>query len=129
MLSGMSAPRVLLVDDDPLVLSALEELVAAIGFDPVAVDSADAGLRHVRLGGLDVVVSDLAMPGRSGLDLLREVRVFDAALPVILISGRATDASIEAAVVLGVFRFLRKPGGVAALPATIAAALDHRRGL
>jgi DNA-binding NtrC family response regulator len=129
MLPAMRRPRVLLVDDDHLVLSTLQELIAEVGYDAIAVDNADAGLVHVRLGGLDVVVCDVAMPGRSGLDLLREVRCFDAGLPVILISGRATDEAVAAAVVLGAFRFLRKPTGVAELPATISAALDTRRAV
>jgi EAL domain-containing protein (putative c-di-GMP-specific phosphodiesterase class I) len=69
-----------------------------------------------------VVVSDISMPGMSGLDLLREIRSFDQDLPVILATGLPTVETATGAIEYGVFRYLTKPIHTALLRGTVAQA-------
>jgi two-component system, NtrC family, nitrogen regulation response regulator NtrX len=121
-------PHVLLVDDEAFVLRALERIMQASGFQATSAGGATEALAAVRRGGIDVVVSDLWMPERNGLDLLQEVRALDPSLPVILLSGSATDVIVQTASALGVFSFLRKPLRAVELQQTVDAALAARCG-
>jgi EAL domain-containing protein (putative c-di-GMP-specific phosphodiesterase class I) len=112
---------VLLVDDEPVVLRSFERLLRGVG-NVVPCDTAIAAIEHVRNGGIDVVVSDISMPGMTGLDLLREIRSFDQDLPVILATGLPTVETAAGAIEHGVFRYLTKPIHTALLRGTVAQA-------
>jgi len=99
---------VVLVDDDPLALRALERSLRPVA-EVMAYRSADDAIEHVAVGGVSVVLSDISMPGMTGLELLRAVRRYDADLPVILITGVPTLESATKAIEYGVFRYLSKP--------------------
>jgi EAL domain-containing protein (putative c-di-GMP-specific phosphodiesterase class I) len=99
---------VVLVDDDPLALRALTRSLQA-NFEIAAYSSAEEAISHVSAGGVSVVLSDIAMPETSGIDLLRAIRRYDADLPVILITGAPTLESATKAIEYGVFRYLSKP--------------------
>lgn len=111
----------LLVDDEPVVLRSFERLLRGVG-NVVPCSTAVAAIERVRQGGIDVVVSDISMPGMSGLDLLREIRAFDQDLPVILATGLPTVETAAGAIEHGVFRYLTKPIHTALLRGTVAQA-------
>lgn len=107
----MDEPKghVLLVEDDAELLRAYERQLNVAGY---LVDTAASGTDAVaRLKGsnFDAIVSDLAMPGLDGIDLLREVRAIDLDLPVLLVTANPTIHSAAAAVQHGAFRYLLKP--------------------
>jgi EAL domain-containing protein (putative c-di-GMP-specific phosphodiesterase class I) len=112
---------VVLVDDDALTLRALERSLRG-AFKVAAYASAEDAIEHVKLGGVSVVLSDIAMPGMTGLELLRAIRGYDSDLPVLLITGDPTIESAEAAIEYGVFRYLRKPFDREILVAAVAKA-------
>ncbi len=99
---------VLLVDDDPLALRAMERTLRP-SFEVFAYDTGEEAIEHVSRGGVAAVVSDITMPGQSGLELLRSIRRYDADLPVILITGAPTLETATQAIEYGVFRYLSKP--------------------
>ena len=99
---------VVLVDDDPLALRPLERSLRPVA-EVMAYRSANDAIEHVAVGGVSVVLSDISMPGMTGLELLRAVRRYDADLPVILITGVPTLESATKAIEYGVFRYLSKP--------------------
>ena len=100
---------VLLVDDDPHVLWAHERLLLKAGYIVLSAASGAAALAKVEAGGIDVVVSDISMPGMSGVALLQMVRERDLDLPVILLTGEPSLATAAAAVNAGAQRYLEKP--------------------
>jgi EAL domain-containing protein (putative c-di-GMP-specific phosphodiesterase class I) len=106
----MSAPgRVLLVDDDPLVRRSFLRILADSG---VSVESAEHPLEALELlkeQSYDVVLSDIMMPGMTGLELLREVRAHDKDLPVVLLTGTPSVTTAVAALQEGALRYLTKP--------------------
>jgi two-component system response regulator AtoC len=99
--------RALLVDDDPGVLFALSELLEARGLAVVTARSGGEALAH--LEGIDVVVTDLAMPGMSGLELLEQVLLRDAALPVVLLTAHGSERAAVEAMKRGAYDYLAKP--------------------
>jgi PAS domain S-box-containing protein len=111
-LPGDTKVRLLLVDDEPLVRLVLAEELQAEGYSVLTAESADAALAQLDAGAaVDVMVSDLSMPGMDGVTLIREVHKRRPRLPAILLTGYATNA-MEIAVggaVSGAFTLLRKP--------------------
>lgn len=108
---GGAAPkgRVLLVDDDDLVLRSLERALARSGYEVVT--ASNGRMATERLDGLqvDLVLSDISMPGMSGIQLLQRVRERDLDVPVILMTGTPTLDTATRAIQLGVLGYLTKP--------------------
>lgn len=108
-MSSEAKPRVLLVDDDGMILRSLGRMLRQAGYDVSTAADGSEALRVFASEGPDVVLSDLSMPDGDGIALLRAVRRADGSVPVLLMSGAPTlDATIEA-VNLHADRFLTKP--------------------
>jgi EAL domain-containing protein (putative c-di-GMP-specific phosphodiesterase class I) len=99
---------VVIVDDEPPMLRALERSLDG-AFRVAAFGAAEPAMERVRKGGVSVVLSDIGMPGMSGIDLLGAVRQHDPDLPVVLITGSPSLESATRAIEHGVFRYLPKP--------------------
>lgn len=102
-------PKVVLVDDDPVVLRAHARLFDQGNYDLIECLTAHQAIAHVVEEDVTVVVSDIAMPGMSGLELLRTIRQHDPDLPVILITGMPDIENATQAIEFGVFMYLTKP--------------------
>jgi len=101
--------RVLVIDDEERVRMLFAEFVAALGYDPDPVADPAEGLARVELGGYDLVLTDLVMPGPlNGLDVAEILRRRSPDLPVIIISAVAGTAEADAIRRRG-FVFLEKP--------------------
>ena len=100
-------PRVLLVDDDAAILFALSEVVEANGM--VAVTARSAEEAGPLLEGVDLVVTDLTMPGKGGLELLDEVRTLDPHIPVIVVTAHGSERIAVQALKRGAYDYISKP--------------------
>ncbi len=118
---------VLIVDDDPRVCETLVEIVELLGHQAVSALDADAALEWVRRRPFDVILTDLHMPGRSGLDLAEEVRRWDDTIALIVITGFPSVTSAVEAVRRGAIDFLPKPFDLQAIEHMLAKALRERR--
>ncbi|MCZ7617531.1 MAG: sigma-54 dependent transcriptional regulator [Myxococcota bacterium] len=117
--------RVLVVDDEPGVRESLR-LMLEDEHDVVAVGRVEDALRVLDERATDLVLLDLVMPGRSGLDLLRELRERATGPPVVMVSAtRAIPAAVEA-MKLGAVDFVTKPFDVEALRLKVRQILAHR---
>lgn len=90
----MRKRRVLVVDDDPLILKLASKMISFLGMEAVAVEDSEEALARIRLAFRDVnpfsvVIIDLNLPRLSGLDLMREIRSIDGNVKVVLSSGDA----------------------------------------
>ena len=83
------ASRILIVDDDPGQRSLLNSFLRSQGFETVLVDSGERALETLRSGKFAMMISDVRMPGLSGLETLRLVRKEFAMLPVLLVTAYA----------------------------------------
>jgi EAL domain-containing protein (putative c-di-GMP-specific phosphodiesterase class I) len=106
---SVSKGRVLIVDDDPLVLKAYARIVANDGFDVQPTEDGSTALARLGKESFDCVLSDISMPGMSGLQLLRAVRRLDLDIPVVLMTGDPNLSSAVEALEHGALRYLLKP--------------------
>ena len=100
---------VLLVDDDKLVLRAVERILVAGGYTVEKALDAQHAAREAMAGGFDVVVSDIQMPGMTGTELLDVLRSYGCDIPVILMTGAPSIATAREAVELGAVQYLTQP--------------------
>jgi EAL domain-containing protein (putative c-di-GMP-specific phosphodiesterase class I)/CheY-like chemotaxis protein len=114
--------RILLVDDDGPLKAALGRSLARAGFEIDMAGNVDAAARLLASTPYDVVLSDIAMPGGDGLQLLRLVRERFADLPVVLMTGSPELSTAVKAVALGAFDYLVKPVDTKALLETLGRA-------
>lgn len=101
--------RILLVDDDVAVRNALRRVLEHRGYTVFPCSSGGEALERLAAGRYDAMLSDVRMPGMSGLTLLRAVRELDLDLPVVLVTGNPDLASATKAVEYGAFQYLIKP--------------------
>ena len=102
-------PRILIVDDDPGQRSLLDSFLGSQGFQTVVVDSGQQALETLRTGKFDIMISDVRMPGLSGLETLRLARQEHATLPVLLVTAFTDVRDAVAAMRDGAVNYLSKP--------------------
>jgi EAL domain-containing protein (putative c-di-GMP-specific phosphodiesterase class I) len=100
---------VLVVDDDPAVARALRRVLEAAGYTVSVVGGAQLAVEAITNNAFDVVISDIQMPGMTGVELLRSIRALDLDVPVILMTGVPTVETAIEAVNLGALQYLPKP--------------------
>jgi PAS domain S-box-containing protein len=127
LISAPNRSRVMLVDDEPLVREVLAAQLADSGFDVVQADHGEAALALLDEGeSVDLLVSDLSMPGMNGVALIHAAQLRRPRLPAILLTGYAGDASglAVSGALNGSFSLLRKPVSGAQLTDRVATLLE-----
>ena len=107
--SGKKTPRILIVDDDPGQRSLLNSFLRGQGFDTAVVDSGERALETLHAGGIDMMISDVRMPGLSGLETLRRARKENITVPVLLVTAFTDVRDAVAAMRDGAVNYLAKP--------------------
>jgi len=98
-----------IVDDDPSVREALEDLVASLGFVAHAFDSAEDFLRSAEVGDTFCIITDEQMPGMKGHELHRHLRAHGHGMPIIFITAFPEKCTCERGPTAGVLALLEKP--------------------
>jgi len=124
---GGPMSRVLVVDDKSLMRDSVSTMLARAGWKVQAAASGDDALQFIADKKPDAVLTDLQMPGMTGVELLRAIRQFDEQLPVIFMTAFATVQTAVEAMKLGAYDYLTKPFNGDQLVATVRRALDHGR--
>ncbi|MBM4193293.1 MAG: sigma-54-dependent Fis family transcriptional regulator [Gemmatimonadetes bacterium] len=125
--SGSRArPSVLIVDDEAGILETLEILLRNEGFNPSVAAGGKAGLQALNDLTPDIVLTDVRMPGITGVELLAAARKKDPTLPVILMTAQATLQSAMQAVNEGAYYYIQKPFRNDELVAILRRAAEHR---
>ena len=121
----MTMYSVLLVDDEPNYLVVLSELLIDEGFEVFTASNGNEGLKIVEEVDLDLVITDMQMPGMDGFDFLDRIKQYSKNLPVIIITAFAEiDKAVEA-MRLGAFSYLAKPFSNNELLINIQKAVQH----
>lgn len=115
--------RILVVDDDPDILRLLSLRLTGAGYQVTAVTSAESALTQLEIEHPRLVLSDVKLPGRDGLQLFDEIRKRHPTLPVILLTAHGTIPDAVEATARGVFTYLTKPYDARELLDKIAQAL------
>ena len=101
--------RILVVDDDAGMRAGLVEVLGRGGYAVESAATGEEGLARLGRGGVDLLITDLRLPGMGGLDLLRDARAAGAEAPTIVITAHGTIEDAVAAIKLGALDFLQKP--------------------
>lgn len=101
--------KVIIVDDDEMVAATLETLLARDGYSVRVFHSPGAALEHLTTSACDVVLSDISMPGMTGLEMLARLRRVAPDVPVVFMTGVPRIEDTMRAMELGAFRYLTKP--------------------
>ena len=100
---------VLVIDDEPVLQDVLGTLLSGAGFEVHSAMSAEEGLQQIRDEEIDVVLLDLMLPDRSGLEILPEIKTHDPHLPVVVITAYSSVESAIEAMRLRAFHYVPKP--------------------
>ncbi|MBI4688972.1 MAG: response regulator [Nitrospirae bacterium] len=120
---------ILIVDDDIAVLESTAELLREFGYSTINFANAKDAITKLKENGsgVDVVLSDIRMPGISGIELLEEIRSLNTDVPVILMTAHAEPDTAISAMAKGAFDFLIKPCRPDLLVRSIEMAVKHKR--
>lgn len=121
----MSAPSLLLVDDEPQIVRALTPALQAAGYTVDVAATGEEALARLAAAPCDVVVLDLGLPDLDGKEVLRRLRSWSDA-PVIVLSARDLESEKIAALDAGADDYVNKPIGIGELLARLRAALRGR---
>ena len=116
---------ILVVDDEPNYLIVLSEILRDEGFEVFTAESGNKGLTIVQEADLDLVISDMKMPGMDGIQLLANIKKINRQLPIILITAYAEVEKAVEAMRLGAFNYIAKPFSNEALLASVNKATEH----
>jgi two-component system, OmpR family, KDP operon response regulator KdpE len=116
--------NVLVVDDEPPIRRFLRTSLGAAGYRVSEAEDAAAARRLLTAGKPDLVILDLGLPDKSGLELISEIRT-SSTVPIVVLSARYDERSKVAALDLGADDYVSKPFGMDELMARLRAALRH----
>jgi DNA-binding NtrC family response regulator len=119
--------HLLLVDDDPNTLASLSRAFRLAGHEATVCDNAGRAAELLRTEAFDLILSDVVMPGKSGLELLEDLKAAGVKTPIVLISGQANIEMAVKATKLGALDFLEKPLSTDKLLVTVENALRLSR--
>ena len=124
----MSGPaiKILVVDDEPPIRRLLRTGLGTQGYAIAEVADVAAAHAHLKSEKPDLVVLDLGLPGRNGLELLQDLRGAGIDVPVVVLSSRTDEAGIVEALERGADDYVTKPFSMNELIARIKVALRHR---
>ena len=117
-------PRILIVDDEREITEILADLLSE-DYECLKAGSAEQALDSLRTGEFQLVISDITMPGMSGLDMIPHVKQLSPDTVVVMISGMQTVESAIGALRLGAFDYLMKPFDLRQVEAVVKRALEH----
>ncbi len=120
----MSRKSILVVDDEKGQREILEMILSGEGYDVTTASSGKAAMKFVSDRHFDLVLTDLKMPGMSGLELLKELTDFDKSIIVLLLTAHGSVDSAVDALRLGAFDYLQKPYDSDKLLETVSRALN-----
>src|SRR5690348_11110634 len=122
-----SAGCVLIIDDEAEIRESLQTLLELEGYDVETAGDAQDGLLYMGERPFDLVLLDLALPDRNGIEVLQEIRARDPQLSVIMITAYGTVENAVLAMQGGAANFIQKPWDNEKLLADVRAAVARRR--
>src|SRR4051812_13419082 len=100
---------VLIIDDEDEIRESIELLLSSEGLTTGAAGTGEEGLKKIAENIYDLVLLDLMLPGRSGMDIQKEIKKIDPTLPVVIITAMAAIETAVTAIKEGCFDYVTKP--------------------
>ena len=117
--------KIALIEDDPLVRHTTQQWLDLAGFDVQSFETAETALGSITDNSFCAIVSDVRLPGQSGLDLMQQVKAVNPSIPIVLITGHGDVDMAVKALQKGAFDFIEKPFEPERLSDTISQAIAH----
>ena len=115
--------KVLVVDDDPVIGKSFDRVLSGKGYAVIEAETGEAAIEKLATEDYDLVVTDIRMPGMSGLEVAERVRTKQPWMPVLIVTGYGSDESEARAKAAGVTEFLRKPLSPEMIESSVGAAV------
>ncbi len=122
-----SATQILLIEDDGGIRSSLQRMLTGEGYEVSVEERGDQGLAQARTGHFHLIITDLRLPGLSGLELVRQLHAAQPRLPIVLITAYGTTETAIEAMKFGAYDYVPKPFNVPELLEVIRKAADSSR--
>ena len=119
-------PRILVVDDEEMIRDLLHDFLRLERYTPLLASSVDAALKIIQSEPVDAIVTDIMMPGKTGIDLLVEVKRDHAHIPVIMITGLSQRFGPRDVIAMGADGYFVKPFHNVELIFTLRKVMGHR---
>lgn len=119
--------RVLIVDDELRIRDILSRKLSSEGYECIVTDSGDGTLNELGRRQFDIVLLDVSMPGKSGVDVLKEIQVMYPDTAVIMVTAMADVQTAIKALKMGVYDYIIKPVDLNMLMVSVERALEKRR--
>jgi len=123
----MESERILLVDDEAGIRRSLTQVLLDEGYDVEAVRTGEEGLSRLREESFQLLLLDVWLPGKDGMEVLGELRASGNEVPVVMISGHASVDTAVKATKLGAFDFIEKPLSIEKVGLAVRNALKQHR--
>jgi len=123
----MAGEKILIVDDEEGMRRLLSRILTREGYETVAVGSGEEALQEIAAEQYELVITDIQMPGMSGVELLQELKGFDPSLPILVITAYGTVESAVQALRSGAYDYITKPFEGDEIRLTVAKALERER--
>lgn len=118
--------KILLVDDEPNIRWTMAEMLKREGHEALSAADFDGALSIIERERLDVVVADIILPGRSGIEILKAVNRHDPSIPVIMITGEPSVSQTREIVRAGAYDYIVKPATRDALMRAVSNAVEKK---
>jgi UDP-3-O-acyl N-acetylglucosamine deacetylase len=123
------ASKVLIIDDEPGIVGSVSDVLSDEGYEAITAASGLDGLELFQERKPDVVLLDIWLADRDGLEVLHALRSHDPAAAVIMISGHGTVSTAVKAIRMGAYDYLEKPLSYSQVLEAVEGALEHRKSL
>ena len=120
-------PLILVIDDEESIRDSCSQIIAKEGHLPDSAENGAEGLEKIKVAHPDMVLVDLKMPGKNGIEVLEEIQAIDSTVIPVVITGYGTVESAVEAIKKGAFDFIQKPFTPEELRMTIRRGLERRR--
>jgi response regulator RpfG family c-di-GMP phosphodiesterase len=121
-----SGKKILIVDDEPCICDLLENFLRQKGYGVARADNGTLALSLVEDGDIDLVITDIRMPGMTGIQLLQKIREYNSGIPVLVTTGYPTLDTAVQSLKLGVQDYLTKPFHLGEIGEKVRSAIDRR---
>ncbi len=105
----MKKGRIIVLDDDPAVTLSCKRILGAEGYTISTAERAEEALKKIEKEEFDLLITDIRLPDKSGIEVLRETRVIQPELDVVVITGYPTLEDAKESIRLGAFEYIEKP--------------------
>lgn len=119
-------PKILVIDDEKNIRDGIKKSLEFEGYEVVTAENGEKGIETVYKGGIDLVITDLKMPEKTGEEFLKDILDFDKHIPVIVLTGHGNVETAVEMMRLGAYDFMTKPFNLDKMLLIIARALESK---